>query len=146
MKEHLKEKLVGAWKLVSWKYVDANNEDVDFFGENPEGILTYDASGYMSAHLMNPSRTTNFNSNSLTAGTSEEVENAFFNYLAYWGRYYEKTPGEIVHQVEGSLFPNWMGQDQIRYGKLEGEYLMLSTPPIPALGDEVVFNLTWKKA
>ena len=145
MKESVKEKIIGTWKLISWKYLDGDNEPVDFFGENPVGILTYDASGYMNAQLMKSGRG-NFVSESLTGGTAEEIKDAYLSYAAYWGKYYERTPGELIHEVEGSLFPNWVGHDEIRYGKIEGEYLTLSTPPIHAQGKKILFNVLWKKA
>lgn len=144
MKKSLKNEILGIWKLVSWKYLNSNKESVDFFGKNPQGFLVYDASGYMCTQLMRGSRS-NFISESMTAGTSEEVGNAYFEYLAYWGKYYEKTPGELIHEVEGSLFPNWMGANQIRYGKIDGTYLTLSTPPLPALGKKIEFDLIWKR-
>jgi len=145
MQKYIKDDIIGSWKLVSWKYTNEQGEAIDFFGENPQGILTYDPCGYMNAQLMRSGRD-NFKSESLTSGTAEEIQSAYFSYAAYYGRYWEKSPGEIIHEVEGSLFPNWIGHDEIRYGKIEGEYLVLSTPPIDAQGKKIVFNVTWKRA
>lgn len=145
MQESIKDKIVGTWKLVSWKYTGDDNQLLDFFGENPQGILTYDTSGYMNAQLMKAGRS-NFASESLTGGTSEEIRDAYLSYAAYYGKYYENTPGEIIHIVEGSLFPNWIGHQETRYGKIKGEFLILKTPPIQAQGKEIVFTVTWKRA
>jgi hypothetical protein len=145
MKESIKDKIIGTWKLVSWKYSGENNEEVDFFGENPFGILMYDTRGYMNAQLSRSGRT-NFRSESLTGGSLEEMRDAYLSYAAYYGKYYERSPGEIIHIVEGSLFPNWVGHEEIRYGKIKGEYLVLSTPPIQAQGKEIIFNVTWERA
>ena len=145
MKEFIKDKIIGTWKLISWTFNNEKNEPVNFFGDNPSGILMYDQSGYMNAQLMKPGRA-NFNSESLAEGTPEEIQQAYLSYAAYYGKFYEKSPGEIIHIVEGSLFPNWIGHEEIRYGKLEGEYLILSTPPIKAQGKEIVFNVKWKKS
>jgi hypothetical protein len=55
MAQTLRERLIGAWKLVS--YVE---EPVDgsapFYpmGEEPQGIIMYTPDGYMSAQLMHP--------------------------------------------------------------------------------------------
>ncbi len=57
MTRGLRERLIGAWKLVS--YVE---EPVDgsapFYpmGEEPQGIIMYTPDGYMSAQLMHPGR------------------------------------------------------------------------------------------
>jgi hypothetical protein len=145
MKESVKDKIIGTWKLVAWKYLDGDKEPADFFGENPLGILTYDASGYMNAQLMKSARA-NFTSESLTGGSAEEIKDAYLSYAGYWGKYYERTPGELVHEVEGSLFPNWVGHDEIRYAEITGDTLVLSTPPIYAQGKKSVFHVTWKRA
>jgi hypothetical protein len=145
MQEFIKDKIIGTWKLVSWKYNGENDTPIDFFGADTGGILMYDKSGYMNAQL-NKANRARFKSESLTEGTSEEITEAYLSYAAYYGKYYEKSPGEIVHVVEGSLFPNWLGHEEIRYGKIEGEYLILSTPPIQAKAKKIVFTVTWKRA
>ena len=75
----------------------------------------------------------------------DEIRDAYLSYAAYYGRYEEPIPGELIHTVEGSLFPNWVGHQEFRYGKIEGEYLILSTNPIQAKGTQTVFIVTWKK-
>lgn len=144
MHEYIKEKIIGTWKLVSWKYKGEDNQLFDFFGESPQGILMYGASGYMNAQLMKAERS-NFLSESLTDGSLEEVREAYLSYAAYYGKYYENSPGEIIHIVEGSLFPNWVGHQEIRYGQINGEYLILTTPPIHAKGKEIIFIVTWRR-
>jgi hypothetical protein len=141
----LKQDIVGTWKLVSWVYKNEKGEVIDYFGKDSTGILTYDKSGYMNAQLMKVGRP-QFASDSINGGTPDETYGAFHGYLAYFGRYYEENPGEMVHIVEGSLFPNWIGNREVRYGKIEGDELILSTPPIHAQGTEIVFYITWKRA
>src|SRR5688572_20444247 len=104
MKESIKEKIIGTWKLVSWIYFNEKGELVHYFGEHATGILMYDKDGFMNAQLMKAKRQP-FASDSIKGGTPFETYNAFHTYLAYFGRYYEDKPGEVVHIVEGSLFP-----------------------------------------
>jgi hypothetical protein len=140
----IKEQIMGTWKLVSWTYKNEKGEEIDYFGKDCTGILMYEKNGYMNAQLMKGSRQP-FASDSINGGTPDETHHAFHSYLAYFGRYYEENPGEMTHIVEGSLFPNWIGNKEIRYGKIEGNKLILSTPPIPAGKSEIVFNITWEK-
>ncbi|GHN02508.1 hypothetical protein WSM22_39970 [Cytophagales bacterium WSM2-2] len=140
----LKEDIVGTWKLVSWTYKNENGEDVHYLGKNSTGILMYDKNGYMNAQLMKEKRSP-FESDSINGGTPDETFGAFHSYLAYYGRYFEEKPGELVHVVEGSLFPNWVGVRQVRFGKIEEDQLVVSTPPIQAHGREIVFFITWER-
>ncbi|MFZ6010022.1 MAG: lipocalin-like domain-containing protein [Bacteroidota bacterium] len=140
----LKNDIVGTWKLVSWTYQNEAGEEVEYFGKNSTGILMYDAHGYMNAQLMKPRRN-KFVSDSISGGKPEETNEAFHSYLAYYGKYHEEQPGEIVHLVEGSLFPNWVGNRQVRYASIEGDRLIVSTPPIPAQGRDIVFRITWQR-
>ena len=57
MSKSLRERLVGAWQLVSYveKNVDTGEESKPL-GEKPEAIIMYTPDGYMSAQLCSPGR------------------------------------------------------------------------------------------
>jgi hypothetical protein len=48
--------------------------------------------------------------------------------MAYCGRY-EVHGDHVVHHIEQSLFPNWVGTSQKRFIELEGDRLTLTTDP-----------------
>jgi hypothetical protein len=144
MAEFVKQKIIGTWKLVSWTYNDQHGNEIDYFGKEAVGLLMYDSNGYMNAQLMKNNRE-KFEADSINGGRPEETKKAFDTYIAYFGRYEEARPGEIVHTVEGSLFPNWLNNQEVRYAMIEGNRLKLSTPPIPVNGTNIVFYITWEK-
>jgi hypothetical protein len=140
----IKERIVGTWKLVPWTFKDAQGKDIHYFSEHAAGILMYDSHGYMNAQLTKAERPA-FSSAALDGATLPEAHAAFSSYIAYYGRYYEESPGIIIHVVEGSLFPNWIGNRQVRYGQIAHDCLILHTPPIPMEGRDIVFYITWTK-
>jgi hypothetical protein len=144
MASAIRKKIIGTWKLVSWTYKNEKGEVVHYFGKTVSGILMYDKNGYMNAQLMRALRP-EFNSEAIAGATSQEAHEAFNSYIAYFGKYYEPKPGEIVHDVEGSLFPNWTGNKQVRYGKVIGDTLILRTPLIPVKGTDIAFSVKWKR-
>jgi Lipocalin-like domain len=50
-------------------------------------------------------------------------------YVSYCGRY-EFHGDTVVHHVELSLFPNWVGVEQERLVEVRGNRMTLSTLPI----------------
>jgi hypothetical protein len=144
MAEFIRKKLVGTWKLTSWTYNNHMGETIPYFGENATGILMYDKHGYMNAQLLKGGRSF-FDSAALDGGSPQEIYEAFHSYIAYFGRYEEHQPGEITHIVEGSLFPNWIGNRQLRYGTIKKDCLVLKTPPILVKNTAMVFSVSWKR-
>ncbi len=144
MREVIGKEIVGTWEFVSWTYVSPQGETVDFFGKESRGILMYDASGYMSVQLMKLPRS-NMSVQRLFEGPPEEVAHAYATYAAYYGRYVERSPGEVIHLIEGSLFPNWTGKEETRYAKLDGDFLTLSAPAIEMAGHQIIFNVRWRR-
>lgn len=138
------ESLKGSWMLVSMSYENKNGETVHLYGENPIGILTYDNNGYMNAQMGFRHRS-NFTTDSLGDGSSEEIISAYKSYMAYFGRYYEKEPGVIVHQVEGCLFPNWQNHNEIRYATIKNDLLIISTPEIIFDNYSIIIKAVWKR-
>lgn len=145
MSQAVGNRIVGTWEFVSWTYVSHQGEIVDFFGEESRGILMYDASGYMSVQLMKLPRN-NMSVQHLFEGPPEEVARAYATYAAYYGRYFERSPGELIHVIEGSLFPNWTGKEEIRFAKLDGDFLILSAPSIEMAGHQIIFDVRWRRS
>jgi hypothetical protein len=119
-----KEDLVGTWKLVSAWNVRPDGGRVSTYGDNAVGFLTYTAEGRMIAILGRGDRKL-LSGNRATAPVAERAE-AFSTMLAYTGPY-TVLPGKVVHHVEASTYQNWVGSDQVRMMKLEGDRLTLST-------------------
>jgi hypothetical protein len=99
----------------------------------------------MAAQIMRPGRPP-FASGDRQRGTDAEVRAAHDGYLAYWGTWdVDPARGTVTHHVRGSLFPNWVGQDQVRAFTLDGDRLTLRTPPLRQGGREVVGVLAWER-
>jgi hypothetical protein len=137
------EAIVGAWQLVSFHGRNAKGDLRPALGENAQGLLVYTAEGYMTAVLSEAGRTP-FRSRDYRGGTREEALAAVNSYISYSGRY-TLSGDTVTHHVEMSLYPNWIGDDQIRNVKFEGNLLILSTPPFLLSGGEWTFELTWKR-
>nr|WP_295865717.1 lipocalin-like domain-containing protein [uncultured Chitinophaga sp.] len=144
MKTFIGKHLIGAWRLIGCTDEDQHGNTLQFFGASPTGMLIYDDKGNMSVQMMKQERHL-FASVAVGIGTPEETYDAFHGYNAYYGRYAEETPGEILHIVEGSLFPNFIGIRFIRYAELRDDELILVTPPMLVKDRQVVFRLVWKR-
>jgi hypothetical protein len=144
----LREKLIGAWRLV-----DVVEEPVDGspvrrpHGERPVGLILYTPDGYMSAQIMERARA------AITAPdwsdlTSEEYAEEARGYFAYCGSFeVDEAAGRVTHTVEASLFPGWVGSRQPRVVKLDGDALELSSAsPAPSRGAFVITRLRWERA
>jgi hypothetical protein len=65
-------------------------------------------------------------------------------FVAYAGRY-SFSGDRVVHHVELSLFPNWVGSDQQRSVELAGDRLILSARPLLLAGKPQVPRLVWER-
>jgi hypothetical protein len=120
--------LIGTWRLVSWENRGADGGITYPLGEDAVGYIMYNPDGYMSVAIMRPDRAM-FVAGDLLSGSPEEKARAAGTYVSYCGRY-EFRGDTVVHQVELSLFPNWVGVDQERLVEVTGDRLTLSTRPI----------------
>jgi hypothetical protein len=133
-------KLVGHWTLLSYITENADGSRRQPYG-HAVGRLSYDAHGHMAGQVMRPGRL------DVAPGQwgAQEVRSAYAGYIAYFGTY-EVNEGEdtVVHHVEGALNPGWVGSDQVRRMRFDGDLLILSTD-VPKGGAMVRHTLTWKK-
>jgi hypothetical protein len=103
----------------------------------------YNQDGYMFVAIMSPYRL-KFAGGDLLSGTPEEEAQAEETFLSYCGRY-ELRQDRVIHQIELSSFPNWVGVDQERLMELRGNRLTLSTHPILMQGKQQTGHLIWER-
>ena len=137
--------LVGTWRLASYEARASSGEIRYPLGQHVVGQLFYDLNGNMSAHVMRVDRPT-FALDDSGSGTDAEVRAAFEGHVSYFGTYtIDPSALTVTHHVRGASYPNWIGHDQIRYYRIDGSHLVLSTPPILDRGESLEYILTWER-
>jgi hypothetical protein len=141
-----KQSFVGVWDLVSFEARLSDGRVITPLGEDAVGRVIYDADGRMSVQIMRRDRPA-FASGDMLKGESEEVRAAFEGYIAYSGTYEVREDDAcVLHRVEASLFPNWIGGEQVRFFEFPDGRLKLSTPSLVYGGGETTSVLIWERA
>ena len=137
-------RLLGTWRLVSWENRGAAGEVTYPLGPDAAGYLTYTPDGHVFVALMRAGRAA-FAAGDLLAGSPDERAAAAAGYVSYAGTY-ELCANTVVHHVEVSLFPNWVGAAQERLVGWDGGRLVLSTAA-PTLfgGRRQTARLVWER-
>ncbi|MFN7924920.1 MAG: lipocalin-like domain-containing protein [Bryobacteraceae bacterium] len=146
----VRDRLIGVWHLVSYEMKDKSTGEVTLpYGDKPEGRITYDRAGRMSAQLMRPGRTRlagnvpQAGAFSILAKASEaELREMVGGFIAYYGTF-DVLEGErtIVHHVKGCLLPNWVGTDLRRGYEFEGKRKLTLIADTP----RAVGRLVWER-
>jgi hypothetical protein len=137
--------LVGSWRLISSEGHSSNGGIVNDQGETPAGRAMFDASGRLSLHLTNPNRK-NWASGDFLRPTRDECLETARDYFGYFGSYsVDEDAGVVTFHVDGAAYPNYVGTDQKRFYKIEGNRLILRTPPERAGGADVTYYVTWER-
>jgi hypothetical protein len=115
--------IVGTWKFQSFvREVIATGERQSEFGERPSGYISYQPDGRMFAMLVGDNR-------AKPAGavpTDEEKVKLFGTLIAYSGTFVVEGD-KITHKIDVSWNQTWTGGDQIRFYKVEGNTLTITT-------------------
>jgi len=137
-------KFVGTWKLLSFVIHFPDGTIMEPYGDNPMGMAMFDENNNFVAQLMKSDRK-EFDANNQLGGTPDEIKEAFEGYTAYYGTYEVKDDKTLVNRVEGSLYPNWIGGEQIRYYEFYDNFCDLRTPPTKAGDIEYTGLLKWER-
>lgn len=139
------EKFAGCWKLVEFEYHRPDGEVVFPLGKNPIGSLIYHSNGRYSMQISRHDRPV-FTKEYFQNRAPDEFKLAVDGYFAYFGRYkVNEADGIIIHTVEGSLFPNWIGTEQIRRFQFEGDRLIYDMPLRQQGADRRTGHLVWER-
>lgn len=141
----MNEQLIGVWKLVSYETRKPDGSTVTPFGDDVRGLLIYTADGFMSGQVMKAGRP-QLSGSYGARGKSEAAVAAFEGYIAYCGRWrVDAESGEVIHNVESSLYPNWVGSEQRRGVAFEDGELVLSAATERSSGVWISL-LRWQRA
>ncbi len=136
----MRERLIGNWRLISYETTETGGRRGKPYGD-AIGRLMYDDRGNMAGQVMRPDRARV----ELGDGNAQQIRAAYLGYIAYFGTYEIAADGEnVTHYVQGSLNPAWVGGNQVRRMRFEGDRLVLSADVRKK--DEIVTHvLTWER-
>ena len=117
--------LLGTWKLKSYvREVAATGERYNERGEHPNGYLAYSADGRMYAIITWENRIAPRD----VVPTNDERVKLFSTMISYAGTYTFDAE-KVVHHVDISWNQNWTGTEQVRFYKLDGDTLTITSAP-----------------
>jgi hypothetical protein len=135
--------VLGTWKLKAFvREVTATGERINQFGEHPDGYLSYSADGRMYAIATSDNRVKPRDENA----ADEERVKLHQSMFAYAGTY-TLEGGKVIHHVDISWNETRTGTDQVRFYKLDGNILTITTAPNKSMvdGQEGSGVLVWEK-
>jgi len=143
------EKFVGAWRLVSVETVRPSGEIIyPYYGKHPEGLIVYDASGWMSVQIVSDPPPTHPSASSreeMLQAPSAEKSAAFDGYYAYFGTWtVDETKATVTHHIKQSLFPAERGEEGVRHFELDGDRLTL-TAKTHEMGEDHKRKVVWER-
>jgi hypothetical protein len=146
MSDRLADRLVGPWILEAYEAEDPDGSVRAPFGPAPAGLLVYGPDGRMTVQVMDPRRPP-WERRADGDERLRQMGAAADGYIAYAGRFdVEEDPvPTVVHHVEISLVPNWVGRPQRRTAVLEGDRLRLTAQPLEVAGRTTIPRLTWRR-
>jgi hypothetical protein len=119
----LRQQIVGTWTLVSVHYEDqANAERTPVYGEHPKGIQIATPRGRWLALMTAENRRVPKN--------DADRAQALKTMIAYTGRY-RIEDGKVITKVEAAWNEAWVGSEQVRAMRFDGDRLYLTSPPMP---------------
>ncbi len=134
----LYEKLQGTWKLV-----EVRGDITATLGKAPNGFFIFGKDGRTLVLITGEKRPM---VSDLTRMTDQERIDLFKTMLAYGGTY-NFNGKELRIQVDIAWNEYWLGTEQVRFARLEGKRLELSTPLMPSIvdGKPTSTVLIWEK-
>jgi hypothetical protein len=137
----LRQQIVGTWSLVSVVYEDtATKERTPIYGEHPKGIQIATAEGRWLALMTAEGRS--------IPKTDADCAQALKTMIAYTGRY-RVDNGQVITPVEAAWNEAWVGGEQVRNIRFDGNRLTIESPPMPHPnidGKTVRVIVVWQRA
>jgi hypothetical protein len=110
----------GVWKLVSYNIeIQATGQKEQPIGKNPTGYVIFTPEGRVFFVLTGEGRK--------AAKTVQERADLLSSLVAYTGKY-RVEEDKCITMVEVAWNPEWVGTEQTRFFRVDGEHLQILTP------------------
>jgi Lipocalin-like domain len=136
--------VVGTWRLVAASATTGSTRNDAPYGPTPYGLLTYTGDGRVMAIICHTGRKPLASGDRISASLDERAE-AFATSFSYAGSY-SLSGDKLIHRVELASVQNWVDTDLVRLVRLEGNRIILTTPPISVAGEIRTTELVWERA
>lgn len=118
--------LVGTWSLVGYEIRSRQGRHAGRpQWKHSRGQLLYTPDGEMSVQISN-GRQVSFDAVHRWDGAPADKARAFDDYLGYGGTY-RWLSDRVIHVIEVSLYPNWIGTEQVRYVDIQDNDRLILT-------------------
>lgn len=139
-KAPLEADVFGTWRLVSMRIQVAGDDAPGhgLFGPDPFGRAIFTPDHYGIGYIAR--------SNRKPASNDAEAAALLRSMIAYTGRF--RIDGDrMITAVDGAWSEDWNGTEQVRFIRLEGDTLTLTTPEQPSrtFGKPMVGTLVWRR-
>ena len=136
-----REKLLGSWQLESFYYEDVDNKQrYKPFGDRPSGYIAFTPTDRFFAVTTAEGRK--------AAKDVEGQAAAFRSIFAYSGKF-RIEGNKFIVKVDAAWNPDWVSTEQVRFFRLEGDKLYITSAPLPnpnvPRGGMVIGILVWTK-
>lgn len=135
--------LLGTWYLAEAYATDDQHARLyDVYGDRPSGVIHYGADGRMMALIAHADRP--LLSGDRQAAPADQRAAAYKTSIGYAGRF-EMDGDWVMHHVDVSTYPNWVGGTLRRQAHLDAGRLVLLTAPQMQDGRQTVIRLVWQR-
>lgn len=132
----------GTWVLLDWVQDYDDGRRIYPFGEDAVGTIVY--SGDRMSCIMSRSGRAPFAAGGQWNADDADKARAYGEMMAYAGGF-SIEGNEVLHHVDLSLFPNWIGGVQRRRAALNGDRLSLTARLEEGTRDARTARLEWRR-
>lgn len=113
-------KIIGIWKLVAYEIeIQATGQKEPVMGQNPTGYVIFTPEGRMMGILTGEGR---------KAAKTIQDRAGLLNSLTSYTGMYRIEEDKWITKIDVAWNPEWLGTEQTRFFKVDGERLQVLTP------------------
>lgn len=144
-KNPLTNEFTGTWTLVSVDNIYPDGSRIRPYGDNPQGLLIFDANGNYTIQIYKASRP-QIASGDKNKATPEENAAMVQGSNAHFGTYrVDEQSKTIVFNIVHASFPNWEGNVQKRSYTYTGNQIKYVVTHTTQGGQAVIAEVAWRR-